>query len=119
MTRWKGKSAMSETIKTAQTARVLSMLGLCKKAGRLVSGVPLVCDGLREGRVRLVVYAAGAAENSVKRVCDKAKTYECPALAVDTTPETLAKSVGKTGAVAAVGVADDGFARAIAKMING
>ena len=110
---------MSETIKTAQTARVLSMLGLCKKAGRLVSGVPPVCDGLREGRVRLVVYAAGAAENSVKRVCDKAKTYECLALAVDTTPEALAKSVGKTGAVAAVGVADDGFARAIAKIING
>ena len=110
---------MSETIKTAQTARVLSMLGLCKKAGRLVSGVPLVCDGLREGQIKLVVYAAGAAENSVKRVCDKAKTYGCPALAVDTTPEMLAKSVGKAGAVAAVGVEDAGFARAIAKIING
>lgn len=110
---------MAETIKAAQTARALSMLGLCKKAGRLISGVPLVCDGLREGRVRLAVYAAEAAENSVKRVCDKAGTYERPVLALDTTPETLAKSVGKVGAVAAVGVTDDGFARAILKIING
>lgn len=95
------------------------MLGLCKKAGRLISGVPMVCDGLRDGRIGLVVYSASAAGNSVKRVCDKASTYECSALAINATPEELAKSVGKTGAVAAVGVADDGFAQAIAKIING
>ena len=55
---------------TQKTARALSLLGLCKKAGRLTSGVPLVCDAIREGHVRLVVYAAGAAENSTKRVTD-------------------------------------------------
>ena len=48
--------------------RALSMIGLCKKAGRLTSGVPLVCDAVREGRAFLTVYASGASENSVKRV---------------------------------------------------
>lgn len=101
------------------TARALSMIGICKKAGRLLSGVPLVCDALREGRVHLVVYASGAAENSVKRVRDKANSYETAILAVETTPEDLAKSIGKPGAVAAIGITDAGFAEAIRKIIDG
>lgn len=100
-------------------ARALSMIGLCKKAGRLIAGVPLVCDALREGRVALVVYAAGAAENSVKRVCDKAKSFDTAALAVNVTPEVLGKSIGKYGAVAAVGITDRGFADAIKKILGG
>ena len=102
-----------------KNARALSMIGLCKKAGRLIAGVPLVCDALRDGRVALVVYAAGAAENSVKRVCDKARSFGAPALAVDAAPEVLGKSIGKTGAVAAVGITDRGFADAIAKILGG
>ncbi len=95
------------------------MIGLCKKAGRLISGVPLVCDALRDGRVHLVVFASTAAQNSVKRVSDKAAFYEMPCVSVDATPEELAKSIGKTGAVAAIGIADIGFAEAIRKIIDG
>ncbi|MBQ5389752.1 MAG: hypothetical protein IIU58_02480 [Clostridia bacterium] len=102
-----------------KNTRALSMIGLCKKAGRLISGVPLVCDAMREGRVYLALYAAGAAENSLKRVCDKAKSFDTPARSVDTTPEMLAKSIGKTGAVAAVGITDRGFADAIIKILGG
>ena len=100
------------------TMRALSMIGLCKKAGRLLSGVPIVCDALREGRVHLVVYASGAAENSVKRVCDKANSYSTAAIAVDASPEALGKSIGKPGAVAAVGILDAGFAAAIQKILE-
>lgn len=95
------------------------MIGLCKKAGRLVSGVPLVCDAMRDGHVHLAVYAAEASENSVKRVTDKAAFYAVPCMAIAASPETLAKSIGKTGAVAAIGIADGGFAEAIKKIIDG
>lgn len=102
----------------ADVKKALSMIGLCKKAGRLVSGVPIVCDALRDGKVFLVVYASGAAENSVKRVTDKAKSYETAALPLDVLPEELGHSIGKSGAVAAVGVTDRGFAEAIKKIIG-
>ncbi|MBQ6613851.1 MAG: ribosomal L7Ae/L30e/S12e/Gadd45 family protein [Clostridia bacterium] len=98
--------------------RALSMIGLCKKAGRLTSGVPLVCDAVREGRAFLTVYASGASENSVKRVCDKCKSYETLVKALDVTPEELAKAIGKSGAVAAVAILDRGFAEAIEKILN-
>ena len=100
------------------TKRALSMIGLCKKAGRLTSGVPLVCDAVREGRASLTVYASGASENSVKRVTDKCKSYDTLVMSVDVTPEELAKAIGKSGAVAAVAILDRGFAEAIAKILN-
>ena len=102
----------------ADIKKALSMIGLCKKAGRLVSGVPAVCDALRDGKAMLVIYAAGAAENSVKRVTDKAKSYETAALPLNVSPEELGHSIGKVGAVAAVGITDGGFAEAIKKIIS-
>lgn len=102
-----------------KTARALSMLGICKKAGRLICGVPLVCDAMREGRVCLAVYVTGASENSVKRITDKARSHHTDALALDTTPEVLGHAVGKHGAVAAVGICDAGFAGALSKIIQG
>ena len=99
--------------------KALSMIGLCKKAGRLVFGVPMVVDAMRDGKLDLVVYASGAAENSVKRITDKAKSFETVALALDVSPEELGHSIGKSGAVAAVGIADSGFANAIKKIIDG
>ena len=98
--------------------KALSMIGLCKKAGRIVSGVPIVCDAMRDGKVCLTVYAAKAAENSVKRVTDKAKSFETEALGIDVLPEALGHAIGKAGAVAAVGITDAGFAAAIKKIIS-
>ncbi len=100
------------------TKKALSMIGLCKKAGRIVSGVPIVCDAMRDGKVSLTVYAAKAAENSVKRITDKAKSYETEVAALDVSPEELGHAIGKTGAVAAVGIIDAGFAAAIKKIIS-
>ena len=97
--------------------KALSMIGLCKKAGRLVFGVPMVVDAIREGKVRLVIYAESAAQNSVKRVTDKAKSYDTEVLAIGVSPEELGHSIGKMGAVAAIGIADEGFANAIKKII--
>ena len=98
--------------------RALSMIGLCKKAGRIAFGVPLVCEAVREGRAKLVIYASGASENSVKRVCDKCRSYEVEVAPLDVSPDVLGKAIGKTSAVAAVGIIDKGFAEAITKILN-
>ena len=100
-------------------------IGVCNSYTNIVPGHchlkkvgEIICDAIREGHVRLVVYAAGAAENSTKRVTDKAKSYHTAALAIDTTPEALGRAVGKSGAVAAVGVTDAGFAGALTKILQ-
>lgn len=89
------------------------MLGLAKKAGRLIVGTPQVCDALQSGRVHLVLYSVAASENTKKRILDRSAYYGVHVLPLDASPETLAARVGKTGAVAALAVADAGFSRAI------
>ena len=105
-------------MENAKCQKALSMIGLAKKAGRIVFGVPMVTEALRGGKLSLVVYATGASENSVKRVTDKAKFYETELLGIDVTPSVLGHSIGKVGAVSAVGIADAGFAAAIAKIFE-
>ena len=100
------------------TKKALSMVGLCKKAGRIVSGVPIVCDAMRDGKVQLALYASLAGENSVKRITDKAKSYKTEAMGLEVSPEELGHAIGKVGAVAAVGITDAGFAAAIKKIIS-
>ncbi|MBR1533436.1 MAG: ribosomal L7Ae/L30e/S12e/Gadd45 family protein, partial [Ruminococcus sp.] len=38
--------------------RLLSFLGICKRAGRLVSGADTVTKAVNEGKAKLVLYAS-------------------------------------------------------------
>ena len=34
---------------TKQTEKILSALGLCVRAGKVIFGVPMICDALKKG----------------------------------------------------------------------
>ena len=48
--------------------RLLNFLGLCKRAGYLISGAETVTKAVREGKAKLVLYAADFSGNSLKGV---------------------------------------------------
>ena len=48
--------------------RLLSFLGLCKRAGCLISGAETVTKAVAEGKALLVLYASDVSENSLKGV---------------------------------------------------
>lgn len=94
------------------------MLGLCAKAGKLIWGVPPVCRALRApSPPRLVLYSHTASQNSKKRITDKCSYYRVPSAEIPISTEELAKYTGKSGAVAAVGITDEGLARAVLGLI--
>ena len=67
----------------------LNLLGLCKRAGRLVSGISAVELALKKGEAKLVLLDAGASDNSKKNVADAcAYRHEEPAGHVPI-PETV------------------------------
>ena len=99
--------------------RVLSALGLCKKAGRSAAGTDAVCQALREGNLFLVAVPSDNAENTKKKIQDKCKTYGTELLSLPVTGEELAHAVGRTGHLSAFGVADENFARLIRKTVQG
>ena len=100
-----------------QNDRLLGMLGLCARAGRLICGVPLVCDAMRAGRrgktPLLVLEAADTSPNTHKRVTDRCAYYETEAVRIAVRGDELAHAVGHSGVLGAVAVTDRRMADAL------
>lgn len=92
---------------------LLSSLGLCVRARRVIFGVPMICEALRRGgkdAPRLVLEAADTSDGTHKKITDKCKYYgvECVRLSCD--GATLAAALGKSATLAAVAITDDRMA---------
>lgn len=102
-----------------RTDRLLSALGLCGKAGKLVFGTPAVCEELaKKMKPFLVVSAHDNSENTEKRLCDKCTFYGVPLKQIAAGGEEIAHAVGKTGHIAAVAVTDAGFFRLLSGILE-
>ena len=100
--------------------KLLSTLGLCARARKLVTGTPMICDVLRKGGkepVRAVLEASDTSENTHGKLVSKCTYYSIPHYRITADTQTLAHAVGKTGAVAAVGVTDENLLKAMARYL--
>ena len=97
--------------------KLLSTLGLCARARKLVMGTPMVCEALREKKnpVIAVLEASDTSANTHKKLSDKCGFYGVPLYRLTADTASLGRAVGKTGAVAAVGVTDASLYNALAK----
>lgn len=94
-------------------SKVLSMIGLAKKAGKTASGEFLCDKAVKEGISRLVIIASDASDGtkkSLRNVC----TYYGVKYIEYSDMDNLGKFTGG-GVRAAVSVNDDSFALAIMK----
>ena len=102
------------------SAGVLRALGLCRRAGALVSGTPMICDALRDGKRKplMVLMASDVSEGTKKKLTDKCTFYETRLVTLATGGEDLAKAVGKTGFLASVAVTDKNLAELVKKSLG-
>ena len=96
--------------------RLLSFLGLCKRAGYLISGAETVTKAINDDKALLALYASDASANSLKGVLKTAEVKNIPALMLDRSKEELSFALGKHCGI--VGVTDRGFADKIQSMID-
>ena len=111
---------MSESrILSPDEQKLLGNLGLCARAGKLIFGVPMICDALRSkgGDALLVLEAQDTSENTHKRISDKTKTYGARHVRLPIDGGTLASAVGKTSYLGAVAVTDPGMCGLIEKYL--
>ena len=97
--------------KTPSDQDIYRFLGLCMKAGKLVSGEDQVIDAVRKGSTALVIVALDASENSKKRYADKCTFYKIQTVVFGSC-DNLGKCTGKKKR-AALAVMDQGFAKAL------
>lgn len=91
--------------------KVLSLLGLSAKAGRLKSGNFQVEDAVRSHRAALVLAAGDSSESSLKKYSDLCDYYHTE-FYIDGTGEEISHAIGKSGRMI-VAVTDPGFASSI------
>lgn len=93
--------------------KILSMLGIAKKAGKVASGEFLCEESIRNGKAKVVIVSEEASDNTKKRFRDKTTYYQVP-LYERFSMEALGKAIGsETRAV--ISVNDAGIARTIIK----
>lgn len=107
---------MSEHI---ESEKIVRLLGLAARAGKLVYGTDMVCEALRvKKRILLVVESGDSSENTHKKIADKCAYYGTRHVRLSTSTEWLGASLGKRGGIAAVGVTDASFASGIESLIH-
>lgn len=89
---------------------LLRALGLCRKAGALICGTPMICSALPEGEICTVFEACDTSEGTHKKLTDKCTYYGTPIERLTVHGDELAAAVGKTGFLAAVAVKDKNLA---------
>ncbi len=95
--------------------KLLSTVGLCARARKLVIGTPMVCESLRKQptRPRAVLEASDTSDNTHEKLLAKCAYYRTPLYRIPADTSELGHAVGKSGLVAAVGVTDENLLRAL------
>ena len=100
-----------KTMMSDQNRALLFSLGLCAKAGKLIYGVPMVCEALKKQKSVVAVFsAADNSSNSAKRLSDRCTFYGVPLYTLSVDGDTLSSAVGKSGRLAALAVTDSNLA---------
>lgn len=76
-------------------SRALQFLGLCMRAGQIVSGQEACVNAVRNGDAAVVLLDKEASENTTKRISDACSSHETPLFF--TTPGELGHAIGKPG----------------------
>ena len=97
------------------------LLGIAKKAGRVIAGTNMVTDSIRAGSAskcpQAVFLASDVSENTRKRITNCCTYYEIPLHPVPLTIAEIGDAIGKSGSVSAVGITDAGLCDALVKLI--
>ncbi len=96
--------------------RLLSFLGLCRRAKKLVIGAETAEKSVREGKSLLVLYASDAAPNSLRRVRGACEEHGVALRQLPRDKQALSLALGKLSAV--VSVEDAGFAGKLNQMLD-
>jgi ribosomal protein L7Ae-like RNA K-turn-binding protein len=89
----------------------LQLLGLANRAGKVITGEDHIISHIRNNKVKLVIVASDASENTKKKYEDKCKYYQVSLVEYSTTVE-LSHAISKMNRVA-VGVIDAGFTKGL------
>ena len=109
----KKKDGTVHMLDAAGAKKLLSLLGFAARARALVCGTDQCRDEIRRGKLRLVIVAASASDNTKKRIGDACRYYGCDMVIAPVDSLELSNRIGKSANIAVVGVTDVNFINGI------
>lgn len=97
--------------------KIFGMLGLARRAGKLIYGSDAAVNAVRSGKAKAVILAADASDRTKKLMRNKCASFGTPLFEVEAGCEELGKKLGKSG-ISVLGISDINFAKAIINLIN-
>lgn len=97
--------------------RLLGMLGLAVRAGKVSFGVFMTEKALDEGRAKLVIAAEDIGQSNRRRIENRCSEWDVP-LIFYSDKASLSRAAGKKDMPVAA-VLDEGFSKAIVKIYGG
>lgn len=97
--------------------KIYGLLGLCARAGKVVSGMDAVSDELKRSKIKLLIIAKDASEKTTKNIAYLAEKKKVPILVIGSIKEN-SKAIGKENR-AIIGVKDKNISEGIKKIYGG
>lgn len=94
--------------------KLLSMLGLARRAGKLKAGYDLSVETIRFGKAVLAMAASDISDKTYKNLVFEAQRKSVPTIRLPATMEELSAACGLKAGI--VTLTDSGFAKAITGM---
>ena len=98
-------------------SKLLSMLGLARKAGKLKMGYDPSVESIRSGKAALAIAAGDISEKTYKNLAFEAERMGVPAIKLQATMQEINEAYGIRAGVMAL--TDSGFANAIEALSRG
>ena len=96
--------------------RLLSLLGLCRRAGKLVIGADPTIESIIKGKSEIVIFANDFSKNIIKPVLTAAHSGNIKAFFINRSKDELSFALGKLCGV--LSVEDKGFAEKLSQLIE-
>ena len=90
---------------------ILNFVGLMNRAGAVITGTELVVNGIRSGKVKMVLIDASTSENTFKKITDKCKFYNVSYIKLGKEAD-LGLAIGKSSRKV-IGIIDQNFVKAL------
>lgn len=94
--------------------RVLSLLGIARRAGRLSLGHDAVQESIEKGEAKLVLLARDISPRTAEKVQDTAKRQGVPLIGMADTMDEIGMALGKR--IGVLSVNDQGFAKRLTEL---
>ena len=94
--------------------KLLSLLGIARKAGKLCWGQETAAEAIRGGKAGLLILASDISGNSAKKAQRTAESFQVPILTLSAGMAELERAIGKRSGILAV--TDEGFAKRLSEL---